>query len=521
MTAASSPRSATRAEPWEDRRLARLVRIVAPACAAVALFTGTARAASVPAAGRTSQHAGAYGSQRLPSNAVSFTLRHGRVARFSIPWVAACTTEAGEQRTRSLLDRILIIDALPVRKGRFVAEGSYAFPPGPDQKADVLFTLRGVVRGRRVSGTLELTASITLNRSFPSDHCATSRNIRWNAVTGHLARNLAAPARRRLRTFFAGNVAYARTDPGGGPTAIFRTTADRSRRTRQVTQPPAGAVDGAPALPDIPGFLAYRRTVNGVGQIHLADPIGSFEFSTPFPGGRDTDFPQGADDPAVELRDWRIAFSVGRGADCAIWVMGQYGDDLRRLTDHGGGPGCDDAPTWSPDGKRLAFRRTATDAAGDPRSIRVLVVRAAGGTPRPIKFGDTIPFSFSWAPGRKIAYVAAVDETNIRYLAVVNPDGTGRRTLWRSPRLEGRPVWAQLRDRIAVVVRRADASTDIAAVPAAGGAPTDITKTPGISEDSPTWSFPLPPDVGGGEPGPSVHVKSQSTRPHGRRRKRS
>src|SRR5205823_9017888 len=121
-----------------------------------------APAGAVPAAGRTAQHAGRYGTQRLPSNAVSFSLRNGKVSRFSIPWVAKCTTETGKGAEPALLDRILIVDALPVSHGRFEAVGMYDFPPGPAQVASVAFTLRGAIDGRAASGTLSVTGSITL-----------------------------------------------------------------------------------------------------------------------------------------------------------------------------------------------------------------------------------------------------------------------------------------------------------------------------------------------------------------------
>ena len=456
---------------------------------------------AAPAAGRTSQHAGAYGTQRLPSNAVSFSLVGGKVARFSIPWVVGCQTVVGNRHTSSVLDRILIVDALPLRGGRFVADGHYSFPPGPDQKAEVSFTLRGTVQHGRASGTLVVGTNITLNQSYPAEFCNRPRTIRWHAVAGRRARSLAAPARSRPRTYLAGIVFYARTDPAGGPTAIFRTTADGARRTTQVTHPSAGVADGAPALPETPGFLAYRRVAGGVGQIHLADPNDAFQPEAPFPDGRGTDFAQGAGDPAVRP-DWRLAFSVGHGADCTIWLMDRDGTHLRRLTDHGGAPGCDDAPAWSPDGKRLAFRRTVTDAAGSPRAISVLVVSAAGGTPRPLPFGGDVPRAFNWAPGRKIAYVA-----DDRGSPFPRPACDQRRRHRPQDPVEfaapGRPAaWAPLRDRIARLVRRDDGSTDIATVPAAGGEPTDITSTPGISEDSPAWSFPIPEGLGGGAPGP-------------------
>jgi WD40-like Beta Propeller Repeat len=330
--------------------------------------------------------------------------------------------------------------------------------------------------------------------------------IRWHASIGRRAANLAAPARSRPRPQFTGLLAYRRTDATGS--AIWRTIPDGSGRPPlRLTTPPAGASDSSPALPQTPIAMAYTRTATGVGQIQITDPEGfGLTYDTTFPDGRLTDFPQGASDPAMS-RDGVIAFTVGSGADCSIWLMGEFGDHQRTLTDHGGAPGCDDQPAWSPDGKRVAFRRTPAGSA----TSSLMVVAAGGGTPTALAAPAGFT-AFAWAPGRKLAFVVP------GALVAMNADGSGRKRLLRSSALTGRPAWSPLGDRIAVVVRQGDGSTDLAALPGAGGMAVAVTDTPGVSEDEPTWSFP-PLSAGGGEPGPSVHVKSQSARPHGRRRK--
>jgi hypothetical protein len=481
-------------------------------------LTGVASGAgAVSYGGLTSQHAGRYAGQSLPSDQVSFTLARGAVHAFSIPWVAACHASTGG-RTDVVIDRTLVVDALAVRRGRFSARASYDFSPGTHQTALVQgFVLRGGFHGRRASGTLSVTVLVLLGRSMPVAVCQTSAPIHWSAVAGSGRAHLTAPATARPRPAEPGFIAYAREDPGGAAAIWLSDRVGRQRK--RVTGPPPSAADTDPALPLQPYAMAYQRTAASVSQIYVGDPLGDpkVHLNSMFPGGRDTGFAAGARDPALAGDANDVAFSVGSGADCTIWVMHLAGTGQRRLTDHGGTPGCDHAPVWSPDGRSVAFARTTTDAAGNPRSSAILIVPAAGGTPRTLGFLASAT-AFSWAPGKQIVFVSAATPSQPPSLRVANPDGSGMRTLLSSAALTDRPVWAPGRDAIALVERRPDGSTDIYTVPAAGGQPVDITNTPGISETRPSWMYPFL-GLGGGEPGPGVHVRSRSVRPHARRRR--
>jgi hypothetical protein len=481
-------------------------------------LTGVASGAGgVPYGGFTSQRVGSYASQRLPSDQVSFTMAHGAVHGFSIPWVAACTASTGG-RTDVVIDRTLVVDALAVRHGRFSARASYDFSPGPHQTALVEgFVLRGAFHGRRATGTLSVNVIVVLGKSMPVAFCQSTTQIRWSAAAGSGTGPLGAPARARPRPAEPGFIAYTRAVPGGASPIWL---SDRGGRRRiQVTRPPPGAADGSPALPLQPFAMAYQRTVAGVSQIYIGDPLGdpTVQLNSLFPGGRDTGFSAGARDPALSGAANDVAFSVGSGADCSIWVMSLSGAGQRRLTDHGETPGCDHAPVWSPDGKSVAFARTSTDPAGNPRTTAVLMVPVAGGTPRALGFLASAT-AFSWAPGKQIVFVSAATPSQPPSLRVVNPDGIGMRTLLSSAALTDRPVWAPGQDAIALVERRPDGSTDIYTVPAAGGRPVNITNTPGVSEGRPSWMYPFL-GLGGGGPGPGVHVRSRSVRPHARRRR--
>ena len=95
------------------------------------------------------------------------------------------------------------------------------------------------------------------------------------------------------------------------------------------------------------------------------------------------------------------------------------GGDKRILTRHRGWR--DEEPTWSPDGKRIAFKRTKNEY----RSFQIYVKRVTGGRARRLTDGrfDENP---AWSPdGRLIAF------NSMRGLKVIRPDGSGERRVRR------------------------------------------------------------------------------------------
>lgn len=93
-----------------------------------------------------------------------------------------------------------------------------------------------------------------------------------------------------------------------------------------------------------------------------------------------------------------------------IWQFSAEGQALRQLTR---GPGLDQSPRWSPDGKQLAF---LSDRQG---STQVYVLDVAGGEARQVSRFEQGTSSFRWAPdGKSLLASSAVP---------VNPDLRGRK----------------------------------------------------------------------------------------------
>lgn len=173
----------------------------------------------------------------------------------------------------------------------------------------------------------------------------------------------------------------------------------------------------------------------------------------------------GVDEPAGKIAFYR--WTGDSDYSGAVWVMNADGSGQRRLTRNGQGG----SPSWSPDGRRLAFEKAAAQAVwimNADGSEQRLLRGAKGGSPawspdgRRIAFDGVgiwmvdangggrnrlsrAGFSPAWRPdGRTIAFVDQVeaDDLESTEIFVMDADGRNQRRLTRNRVTDGSPRWS-------------------------------------------------------------------------------
>lgn len=150
-----------------------------------------------------------------------------------------------------------------------------------------------------------------------------------------------------------------------------------------------------------------------------------------------------------------------------ILVMRSDGSGKTELTHNRAGTE-DGSPTWSPDGRTIAFTRSRN---GPPA---IYVVSADGGGARRLVENASSP---TWSPdGTRIAFVA-LDEPG--RISIVNSDGSGQRDLVGSGPNDSDPLWSPDGEAIAFVRDRPTSGggeTDLWSVAVDGGTPRQLLR---------------------------------------------
>jgi Tol biopolymer transport system component len=187
-----------------------------------------------------------------------------------------------------------------------------------------------------------------------------------------------------------------------------------------------------PSLSPDGKWIAYGADRGGNRDIYLQSTTGETPFNLTAESAADDD------QPAFSPDGERIAFRSGRDGG-GIFVMGRTGEAVRRVTRTGF------RPTWSPDGRQLAF--TTENAELDPQNTLGLselwVVDVASGATRRLPTLDAVlP---SWSPhGHRIAYTTRGARSGSTRLDVwtVNRSGTDPIAVTVDGALNWNPLWA-------------------------------------------------------------------------------
>ena len=169
------------------------------------------------------------------------------------------------------------------------------------------------------------------------------------------------------------------------------------------------------------GKIVFHSKRDGNLEIYTMDSDGSGQTRLTFNDATDSA-------PTWSPNGRQIAFHSYRHDDknahkaemnTEIYVMNADGGNQRRLTHY---PGLDAAPSWSPDGTQIAF--TSTRNADKNQDFNIFVIDADGSNARQI---TDLEFAAKpkWSPdGRQIAFEAFIGHSREIYAA--NADGTSR-----------------------------------------------------------------------------------------------
>ena len=164
-----------------------------------------------------------------------------------------------------------------------------------------------------------------------------------------------------------------------------------------------------------------------------------------------------------------------------ILVVPAAGGAPTRLTRH---RASDSNPTWSTDGRRIAFesnRRGHIRA----RDADVYVMTSDGTRIRQLTFSNAFDGDPAWSWLNRIAFES--DRSGSTDVWAIDADGTDEKQLTKTTAFDGDPAWSPDGSKIVFTSERDNGDREIYVMNVDGSGQTRLTATPGFDEN-PSWS---------------------------------